>query len=247
MGEWLIPWTERGRSGIDHDSFLWCSGKLYVMDNHRLALWCWWQHLDDEPRGWNFLHIDRHYDAFWPRRDFWLEHHNPSHRSDLSSFRQAKINLHEDKLNSTLYRWDSITTALLALDNDKIHNWWFATAGDGEKPPIPDYQVIDPWHLTAQLRRIAKPSEEDYSWIIDIDIDYFTHMDDDGSFCRVFSDQYIREIGSAISEGLTNNRFGVVTVALSPTTTESWQVAEELCWTLLESCPDLPELQAGAP
>ncbi|MFH0870951.1 MAG: hypothetical protein V1878_00445 [bacterium] len=215
------------------------------MDNHRLALWCWWQHLDNDPRGWNFLHIDRHYDALWQRARPWLKHHNPSHRSDLSSFRQAKFSEQGEELE--LYRWDVITSALLALDGDKIHNWAFATAAEGEPPPIPDLQTIDPWNLPARLRWMAKPSEEDLSSIIDIDIDYFTHLDDDGLFGGVFSDQYLRELGSALGEGLTNDSFGVVTVALSPSITGSWQLAEELCWALLEGYPSLPELRAGAP
>jgi len=245
MGEWLITWKERGRSGPVHDSFLWRHDRLYVMDNHRLALWCWWQHLDNDPRGWNFLHIDRHYDALWQRARPWIKHHNPSHRSDLSSFRQAKFSEQGEELE--LYRWDVITSALLTLDGDKIHNWAFATAGEGEPPPIPDLQTIDPWNLPARLRWMAKPSEEDLSSIIDIDIDYFTHFDDDGLFGRVFSDQYLRELGSALGEGLTNDSFGVVTVALNSSITGSWQLAEELCWALLEGYPSLPELRAGAP
>jgi UPF0489 domain len=245
MGEWLIAWKERGRSGPVCDSFLWRSDRLYVMDNHRLALWCWWQHLDDDRRGWNFLHVDRHYDALWQRARPWQEHYNPSHRSDLNSFRQAKFPGPDGELD--LYRWDVITSALLTLDGNKLHNWAFASAGEGEPLRVPDLETIIPWDLPARLRWMAKPSEENLCSIIDIDIDYFTHLDDDGLYGRVFSDQYLRELGSALGEGLTNNRFGVVTIALSPSTTGSWQLAEELCCALLEGNPSLPELRAGAP
>jgi hypothetical protein len=245
MGEWLIPWKERGRSGPVKDSFLWHSDRLYVMDNHRLALWCWWQHLDNDRRGWNFFHVDRHYDALWQRARPWLDYHNPNHRLDLNSFRQAKFSEQGEELN--LYRWDVIISALLTLDGKKIHRWVFATAGLGESPPISNLEFINPWNLPAQLRWMATPNGEELPSIIDIDLDYFTYFDDNGFFGRVFSDQYLRELSSTLGEGLTNKRFGVVTVALSPTTTGSWQLAEELCWALLESHPDLPELREGAP
>ncbi len=248
MGNWLIPWKERGPSESVNDNFLWHSDKLFVMDNHRLALWCWWQQLDDSPRGWNYLHIDRHYDASWQKARPWLTCHNASHRLDLNSFREAKF-FSEMGEELYLYKWDVITSALWTLDRDKIHNWAFATAHEGMPLCIPGLEYITPWKLPAQLRWMAKPNEEELSSIVDIDLDYFTHCDDDGSSGRVFSDQYLRELGSAICEGLTNNRFGVVTIALSPSpsTTGSWELAEELCWALLEGYPSLSELQAGAP
>ena len=59
---WLLPWKERGASGALKDNFLWRSERLYVMDNHRLALWCWFQHIE-EWHNWTYVHIDRHFDA----------------------------------------------------------------------------------------------------------------------------------------------------------------------------------------
>lgn len=247
MGEWLIKWEKRGRSGPVDDSFLWHCNRLYVMDNHRLALWCWWQHLKNNPYRWDFLHIDRHYDALWQEARPWSKHHNPQHRLDLSSFRQATFP--ESGVESKLYRWDAITSALKVLDGDKIDSWAFATAGEGAPLSIPEskLQTISPWDLPAHLRWMAGPTENTQPFIVDIDIDYFTHLDYDDRVGQVFSDQYIRELGAAINEGLSNNRFGVVTIALSPTTTGSWELAEELCYVLLEDHPCLPELQAGKP
>jgi hypothetical protein len=245
MEEWLLPWKERSRSGPVNDNFLWRSDCLYVMDNHRLALWCWWQHLNNETKIWDFLHIDRHYDALWQRARPWLKHFEKTHKSDLESFRQASFLDNGDELQ--LYRWDVIVSALLTLDGDRIHNWAFATAGEGDAPPIPCMECISPWDLPAQLKWMAQPDDEKCPSIIDIDLDYFTHLEDNGICGQVFSAQYIRELNSALIKGLSNGRFGVVTVALSPTTTGSWQLAEELCWTLLDGLPGLPTLRAGAP
>lgn len=43
------------------DVMLWQNGKIYVMDNHRDATWCWFHQCRDGERN-NFMHIDRHYD-----------------------------------------------------------------------------------------------------------------------------------------------------------------------------------------
>ena len=43
------------------DVMLWQNGKIYVMDNHRDATWCWFHQCRDGER-YNFMHIDRHYD-----------------------------------------------------------------------------------------------------------------------------------------------------------------------------------------
>jgi len=246
MGVWLIPWSVRGHSGAIHDNFLWRSDRLYVMDNHRLALWCWWQHLDSEPQDWNFLHIDRHYDAQWQIARPWQDHYEQSHRSDLAAFRSAKYPDGGDELD--LYRWDIITSALLTLDDESIHKWNFATACEGVPLDVPDLQTISPWNLPAFLKYVVSdPEKQNHPFIVDIDIDYFTHLDLDGHQGQVFSDQYIRELGSALVTGLANGTIGVATVALSPTTTGSWELAEELCWILLEEYPDIQELRVGAP
>lgn len=45
-GEWLVPFKGRCYSGHYEQNFLWRHGNVYVMDNHRTALWCWLQHVD---------------------------------------------------------------------------------------------------------------------------------------------------------------------------------------------------------
>jgi hypothetical protein len=245
MAEWLIPWVGRGHSGPLKDNFLWRSDRLYVMDNHRLALWCWWQHITENPQGWNFLHIDRHYDALWQNARPWVKGFQQIHQSDLNSFRQAIFTIDGEEMN--LYRWDVITSALLILNGFMIKNWAFATASEGVPLSVPRLENIISWNLPVKLQWMANQKEDDLPSIIDIDIDYFTHLDRNGHFERVFSDQYLRELGTSICDGLKNHNFGVVTVALSPSTTGSWSIAEELCWKLLENHPEISDLIAGAP
>lgn len=247
MGNWLLPWRERGRSGPTHDSLLWQHGRLYVMDNHRLALWCWWQHLDEASR-WSYHHVDRHFDALWEKENPWSKHTTAQHRTDLNSFRSARFRTDKGREEFELYRWDTITSALLSLHGSQIGDITFASANEGDRPSVKKAMDIAPWKLPSHLRYLADPDESPLvSHIIDIDIDYFTHQDLDGPFGQVFSDDYIRELGESIRCGLENDRFGVVTVALSPTTTGSWELAERLTVTLLNPLGLDREFLAGAP
>ena len=44
---------------------LWKNEKVYVMDNHLSAAWCWLQSCDSKAE-YNFMHIDMHYDLLSP-------------------------------------------------------------------------------------------------------------------------------------------------------------------------------------
>jgi hypothetical protein len=41
--EWIVPFKRRNYSGATHQNFLCRHGNVFVMDNHRAALWCWLQ------------------------------------------------------------------------------------------------------------------------------------------------------------------------------------------------------------
>ena len=64
MGIWFKEMPEdyhNQLSFFEEDVMLWQSNKVYVMDNHRNAAWCWLQQCEDGD-SYNFMHIDRHYD-----------------------------------------------------------------------------------------------------------------------------------------------------------------------------------------
>jgi hypothetical protein len=245
LGNWLIPWKERGRSASVRDNLLWNHERLYVMDNHRLALWCWWQHLD-ECEQWDYLHIDRHYDAIWQEFNPWPANTTAEHRQDLNSFRNAVVR--EGREGLQLYRWDTITSALWSLHSSSVQDVVFATADEGDQPAIPRMQQISPWDLPGYLSHfVAADYSPARSGIVDVDIDYFTRHDLDGAFGQVFSDEYIREIGRHLYTGLSNGRVGVATIALSPETTGSWTLAERVLSILLSPFNEFSEFPMGAP
>jgi len=245
MAEWPLPWSSRGPSGAVSDNFLWKSSSLYVMDNHRLAVWCWWQHLD-ESRVWDYVHVDRHFDALWQTANPWPKHFVAAHRKDLESFRTAAFVDGGEKM--ALYRWDTITSTLLSLHRDRIGKVVFATADEGDPPLLGRAQHVRPWNLPGTLAWLASTDEQLQSPVIlDIDIDYFTHHDLDGAFGQVFSAEYIGEVGQHLCDGLARGRFGVVTIALSPDTTGSWMLAERVLSLMLEHFPEYAHFNGGKP
>lgn len=220
------------------------------MDNHRLALWCWWQHLDESDH-WDFVHIDRHYDALWEQTNPWPTHSSPDHRTSLQSFRDATfvVNQFHTEDPWPLYRWDTITSALFSREREKLLDLYFATAGEGDRPLAPRMLDVKPWHVPRTLAYLATSEEHlQYPCIVDIDLDYFSHNDvDSHPFDQVFSDSYLADIGHQLKQGLSNGRFGVVTIALSPETTGSWALAEHLLSVLLSPFTELAEFQTGSP
>lgn len=236
--QWLIPWRTRGISGCIRDNLLWQDGCLYVMDNHRLAQWCWWQHLDGT-RKWGFFHMDRHYDAIWEKAGFWKKHHKLEHRSALAAYQTATFRDGSDSAAMILYRWDSITGSLWALNKAELKAVRFATAQENKAPRIRGALHSLPWEVIGELEWLAETDEHEQGpWIIDIDIDYFTRKDKGtGTVQPVIADSYVRQLGQYLVEGMANGNFGVVTVALSPETTGSWQLAEHYLGLLLEGVP----------
>ena len=81
QGRWLIEPFERGHSGTFDCNLLWQSENVYVMDNHRLALWCWMQHIEEEQ--YDIVHIDEHYDCLSFCHDSWSKEY-PKNLKELS-------------------------------------------------------------------------------------------------------------------------------------------------------------------
>jgi len=123
-----------------------------------------------------------------------------------------------------------------------------ATADEGDRPLISRHMDIDPWELLGHLRFLSEePVQPMHRNIVDIDIDYFTHHDLDGPFGQVFSDAYIASVGESLQRGIESGSFGVVTIALSPSTTGSWQLAERIAARLLEPLGLAAAFASGAP
>lgn len=210
------------------DVFLYQCGKVYVMDNHKSALWCWMKECDAN-KHYNFFHIDMHYDmcdCYETEDAIYLREHQ-----DISFEDYCKIQ-RQNPLKGTIdgcpmLRWDNF----IHLGQATFPNWFstnfFYTQkfGDIGKSWHPEKQM----HFTEQdilhlvddidayigaqhtfLDGYSAVNDYENKWILSIDLDFFYVYES----IMLFSKDYIRLIARKISESMHN--IAVVTVALSP-------------------------------
>ena len=68
---WLVPFKGRNSSSTYEQNFLWTNDNVYIMDNHRAALWCWFRHISEDSKV-SLIHIDRHTDTLCSKIDDWV-------------------------------------------------------------------------------------------------------------------------------------------------------------------------------
>lgn len=245
MGEWIVPMRERGSSHAFDLNFLWHSERLYVMDNHRAALWCWLQHLPGAQQ-WQLFHVDRHYDTLRSRLDQWLALF-PTGPTTLQEYLSLSQSI--GGISCPVVSWDNYLSIFLARNGDKLSRALFATAREGDRPQHPNLEEFDPWAALDQFERIAEEPDESWNeppWIVNIDLDFFTaRRSDRAGPLRVFDDAYVAMMGKYVADGLRRKRIGCATIALSPETTGSWPLAERLMAVFLADWGDSPVLSAN--
>ncbi len=121
---WIIPFKGRGLSGPVNQNFLYQEKNVYVMDNHRAALWCWLRHIKENSNLDGLFHIDRHFDALQGDIDSWIRQSSCIKDLDIHAYL-----LKEDKdcgeKSVLLYRWDNYLSIFLALYGSKVSNCYF--------------------------------------------------------------------------------------------------------------------------
>ncbi len=224
--------------------FLWRTDRLYVMDNHRCALWCWWQQLDTAKR-WNFLHADYHYDAQWAGFAPWNTEYQPAHQANLTEYLAATVPDDAAGDPMEIYRWDTFVTAFIDLSGGVCDRFVMAGAVQGA-PPHRAFEELDVRQSVALLEEIAT-RRGGTPWIVDVDLDVFSCRDHSGRVKTRAHAATVRKAGSLIRRGYESGSIGVVTVALSPDNTGSWERSERLLSELLTDWPDRPDLSAPRP
>lgn len=137
--EWLIPFRGREYSGTFECNFLWKCENVYVMDNHRLALWCWLRHLDVS-ESVDLMHIDQHYDCLMSQHKKWVEA-LPPNISKLSLEQYQKFSYMGDEGSLfRLFRFDSYLSLFMARYGSQIDTAFLSTHSDGDKP---EFDVIE--------------------------------------------------------------------------------------------------------
>ncbi|OHT43680.1 peptide arginase family protein [Flavobacterium tructae] len=206
-----------GESLNENVNFLYNEGKVYIMDNHLCAAWCWLKQVDIKS-SFDFIHIDRHYDLLGFPHTIETQITNKGIEIHKLTFEEY-LNLKQLGRNNAewqMFRWDNyiINTHLAypTLFAEKI----FATQRDG---------TINEGFVDKEFDFLTLANEIDYwleskKWIVNLDIDYFFNRVDDKLF-QIFSDEYIVTLVKKIKKNFEN--ITVLTIALSPECCGGWE------------------------
>ena len=215
MGEWLVPFAGRNESFSCTLNFLWQQDSLYIMDNHRVAAWCWLQHRTPG-ESFKVLHIDAHFDtagAFGPSVEgqpkmatLSLEEYLGAHIVDAG----AKI---------CIYRWDNYISLLQYHHPELVSHWMFATHQLGQEPSFA-YTPVETDQLINTLKAMRT---EGRPFVLNLDLDFFRSMEGD-RFSAVDRMRVFGEIAILRASG----QLLATTICLSPECCGSWQAAEQL-------------------
>jgi len=226
--EWIVPFKGRNHSGSVDQNFLCKSGKVYVMDNHRAALWCWLQELDlTLPHS--LIHIDRHPDALQSRLDEWITH-LPSWSAGIDAYLGKTYQC--DGFDCPVIRWDNYLSIYLHEFEDSLRTFLCLTHEDGDPPNSSRAMHGSPWDLPENLSFWL--ADREAPWIVNIDLDYFYCQFESGIRMMV-SEDYIDAVASSLKDAMDRRAIGVVTICLTPDNyTPGWTATEALAARFLE-------------
>ncbi len=214
----LIPLKNRGISESSNDNVLWNEGKVFIMDNHRLALWCWFQKMKRGER-YNLFHIDAHPDMSesaikYFNHDLW--------KMELGEYR----NEWQDDINMPLFRWDNYIEIFLRKYPELVGKTISATHHLGSAKELSE--EVRAYDLVKYMNNIFTGDKyvNDLPWIVNLDLDYF-YSAAPGKM-ELFSDAYVESLSSSIELGLSNGMIDILTISLSPECCGSWEKAEKM-------------------
>lgn len=215
MITWHLPHRGRLLSESEQCSFLAQKDNIYVMDNHRCALWCWKNYLQSQNLNQvNFFHLDAHEDA----------------KNDLATsiWDELDANNVEKYLNQTvsdgsykLFRWDNYLPVWVHADQKQIRKSVFATHEVGLAGF--SHQRINPYQL---LTHFPKLFVDELPWVINLDADYFypKELKQTPLFHPEVIDHFFRQLKHFYDQG----DIALITFALSPECCGSWDNAEKI-------------------
>lgn len=226
---WIVPFKGRNHSGAFNQNFLFQSSNIYVMDNHRAALWCWLDFYKNSIKDISVFHLDRHSDALRSNLGSWVSQAStPTHvgTMDIQSYLDATDS---GCPPSKLFRWDNYLSIFLDIYQSDIACCNYSVY---EGDSINHSRVTErkPWDIPENLSFWTSKGK----WIINIDLDYFFH-EVNGSFEQMYSAEYLRDVFNEVAIIAKRESEVVVTICFSPECCGGWSDSEKI-WSVAESC-----------
>lgn len=241
---WVVPFKGKNSSQAYRQNFLWKHESIYIMDNHRAALWCWLQHLSNDETV-NLFHIDQHYDTLTSRITEWVRA-SPDYRT-LTAEEFLKASYDADGGLVQIVRWDNYLSLFLELFPTCVKDKVFCThCKDNNNVPHNDlpnadkYTEIGITQLPCNLNFFL--SGQSRQWIVNLDIDFFfcsapkdeDEADGNSKGIVMLSEGYMMNAFQTIRGKYRDGNIKVITVALSPECCGGWDNAESVCGLFCE-------------
>jgi hypothetical protein len=223
-GDFLVPFKGRNYSGYFEQNFLWRHDNVYVMDNHRAALWCWLQHINPR-RPHAIFHVDRHYDTLNGGMEDWLENLPANWSLSIDEYLSHSYEASPGEIQ--LFRFDNYLSIYLQLFGQFLTSCHFATHNDGEKPNLEGIWEHYLWQVPENLDFWIEPKQA--PWIANIDLDYFFCDAKDADKRQLMvSHEYIEAVFDTVRERMDDGSIAVTTIALSPEYCGGWEPSEQV-------------------
>lgn len=214
----IIRFKGKNISGSTKTNFLYKIDNLFLMDNHRMALWCWSRYFNTNKK-YNLIHIDKHYDTTDGIIDKKNIHLIPK-RIDLlnaNDYDEYQIELNHEKIS--LFTWDNYLPIFHFLKKSEISQYSFFTHNVGELSKKLKLKIHE--HSVSKLIGIKNYVFENNFTIINLDIDYF-FSDFESGYQILFSEEIINIIVENIILFLKSDNV-CITIALSPDCCGGWE------------------------
>ncbi len=229
-GQWLVPFKGRNDSLATTQNFLWQSGNVYIMDNHRAAMWCWLQQVPSDERV-ILVHVDEHFDTLYSQIVVWLSH-LPDLR-DLSIDNYLELTYPLGNQSIPLIRWDNYLSLFLERYPQQLTEAIFITHGVGDEPRFTPMRHILSKDVPSNL---AFHLKDHVRAIVNIDLDYFFCDNERDQRQVMFSEEYISAVFRVIRAHMDAGRVACLTLCMTPDEayTGGWAQAEKLCERVCE-------------
>ena len=217
----IIEFKGRNYSGTYGLNYLVNHKNIYLMDNHKMALWCWLQKIDVHKK-YNLLHIDRHTDTLKSRMSDWLSKlEEVDDISKLSPEEFSELKWTKGSTEDYVFTWGNYLSILLEIYPKLINELQMVTNNEGDFPDFENMIKTDSiWDFVNYFENIFKDKED--KWIINIDIDFFV-ASYEGKIVNLIADDALNYISKHIKKLNDEERIEVITISLSPECSGGWE------------------------
>lgn len=217
--EKLIDIQPRKGSFCFDTNFLYKKENIYLMDNHRMAAWCWANHIDENEK-YKVVHIDKHYDTLGNQINEWTKPIKNG-LNNLSLAEYDSIEYQKNKFDRyKIFRWDNYIPLFHYYYSNLVSEYVFYTHNQGDIPKhlekhithCPAHNLINDFYECF--------SEYEEKLIINLDIDYF--YCNNPKYFIFFSEYAIERLIEGIMKLIADKK-NILTIALSPECCGGWE------------------------